>query len=108
MDLAVSIILARKPSLLHLLLPLEGDQEEELKARRPLCDASFIDDLTNESLAPNASEFWANIPQWLRDRKVLLTEYRVINGLDKVKDINEALDTYQNYTRVGVQTVVRI
>lgn len=107
-DLAVGAVSASKPSRLRLLLPLEGGQADQLKSQRPLCDASFVDDLTNESLAPNASQFWAKVPQWLRDGKILPTEYRVINGLEKVKEINEALDAYRDFTRVGAQTVVKI
>lgn len=107
-DVVTAALSTTQPSRLRLLLPFEGDQEERILARRPLCDASFVADLNNDFMRPYAEQFWEEVPRWLREKKILPTEYRVIHGLDKVKEINEALDGYQGYTRTGPQVVVRM
>jgi hypothetical protein len=65
-------------------------------------------DITNESLVPYAEQFWTDVPQWLMERKVLSTKYRVIRGLEKVKEMNEALDEYRDLATAGPQTVVKV
>ncbi len=107
-ELAIALMSTSKPSRLRSLLPIEEEEADKLKSQRPLCDASFIDDLTNESMAPHAEQFWAEVPQWLKDGKVLPTEYGVIKGLEKVEEINEALDSYREFTRAGPQMVVKV
>jgi hypothetical protein len=59
-------------------------------------------------LAPYTKEFWAHVPKWLEERKILPTEYRVIEGLDKVQEIDETLDMYRDGARAVPQTVVKI
>ena len=39
---------------------------------------------------------------------ILPTEYKVVKGLDKVKDINKSLDAYRDSAEVRPQTVVKI
>jgi NADPH:quinone reductase len=106
--LAIEAISPSKPSVLRLLLPLEGDQGQQIQTKRPLCDVSFVDDLTNESLAPHASHFWAQVPQWVRDGDLLPAAHRIITGLDKVDEINVALNAYRDFGRTAAQTVVKI
>lgn len=107
-DLAIAALATSRTSRLRALLPIEEEDALKLRMCRPLCDASFIDDLTNESMAPHTEQFWAAVPQWLMDKKVLPTKYEVIEGLEKVKEINEALDSYRDLARVGPQVVVKI
>jgi NADPH:quinone reductase-like Zn-dependent oxidoreductase len=108
LDLVVAALPVDKPSKLRALLPLEAAETEVLKSQRPHCNASFIDDLSNDFMAPHTEEFWASLPKWLKEGKIIPTEYEVIKGLDKVKEINEALDQYRDFGRSGAQTVVKI
>ena len=107
-DLAVALLSKDKPSTLKLLLPLEGNQEQELTSQLPLCKFGFVDDLTNASLAPNTVPFWAKVPDYLRRGELLPTDFRIIHGLDKVDDINNALDQYRDFARADAQTIVKI
>jgi NADPH:quinone reductase len=107
-DMTIATLSTSMPSTLRLLLPLEEHQGEQIRKQRPLCDVAFIDDLTNESLSPHAARFWAKVWQWLAEGRLLPTEYRVIAGLEKVDEINGALDEYQQPNRTNAQTVVRI
>ena len=106
-DLAAAILSSSKPSRLRTLLPIEGEEMEKLKALRPKCDAAFIS-ASNAILVSQVQDFWAQVPRWLQKREILPTEYRVVDGLDKVKEIDEALDAYRDGARAGPQTVVRI
>ena len=90
------------------LLSIEEEEAGKLRSQRPLRGASFIADLTNEGMAPYAEQFWVEVPQWLRDSNVLPTDYGVIKGLGKVEEINEALDSYREFTRAGPQMVVKV
>ena len=107
-DLLVAALPVDKPSRLRALLPIEPDEAAKLSAQRPLCDAAFIDDLTNDSMAPHAEQFWTQVPQWLIEGKILPTEYRVFRGLEKVQEINDALDAYRDFARAAPQTVIKI
>jgi NADPH:quinone reductase len=108
LDLAIGSISASRPSVLRLLLPLEEDQLEKIKAQRPRCDAAFVDDLTNESLAPHAAEFWKYVSRWVAEGFLVPAGYRIVHGLERVDEINAALDAYQGFSRVGAQSVVKI
>ncbi|MCJ1472681.1 hypothetical protein MMC13_001330 [Lambiella insularis] len=107
-DLVIAALAANRPPRLRSFLPIEREDLDKLRSQRPHRNASFIDDLTNESIAPHVEKFWAELPRWMRDGNILPTEYKVIKGLDKVKDINKSLDTYRDVVRVGPQTVVKI
>lgn len=107
-ELVTAALSTTKPSKLRLLLPLEGHEKERISAKRPLCDASFIEDLTNDFMAPFAEQFWAELPRWLGEGAVLPTQYGVIQGLESVNEINEALDEYRDFARAGPQFVVKI
>ncbi len=108
LDLVVAILSASKSSRLRCLLPVEAEEAEKLKEQRPLCDAQFMDDITNESLKPYTDRFWREVPQRLTHGKILPTKYRVIQGLERVQETNEALDTYRDLARAGPQTVVKV
>lgn len=107
-DLANLILSPDRPSKLRSLMPIEEADAEKLKSQRPLCDASFLADVTNEKLQPYAEKFWQELTRWLTDGKILPTDYQTIEGLEKVKEINEALDGYGDFVRAGPQTIVRI
>jgi NADPH:quinone reductase-like Zn-dependent oxidoreductase len=106
-DPAIAALSSSKTSRLRSLLPIQGEEAEKLKSQRPLCDVAYFH-CTNESLAPYTKEFWAHVPKWLEERKILPTEYRVIEGLDKVQEIDETLDMYRDGARAVPQTVVKI
>ena len=107
-EVAVAALSSSEPSRLRLLLPLEDGEAEQLSSQRPLCDFRFMDDVSNESLGSHAEQFWAEVPRWLMDEKILPTKFRVIEGLEKVGEINEALDAYRDLARTSAQTVVKI
>ncbi|KPI34690.1 Zinc-type alcohol dehydrogenase-like protein [Cyphellophora attinorum] len=107
-DLVIGLLPKDKPSTLKTLLPFEGDEEEQLGASLPLCKFAFVHDLTNASLAPNAAQFWAKVPEYLRTEKLLPADFQVVHGLDDVSGINNALDQYRDFSRAGAQTVVLI
>ena len=107
LDLAIAALSPSKQSKLRSILPIQGEEAEKLKSQRPLCDAGYFH-CTNENMAPCIEEFWAHVPKWLEEGKVLPTEYRVVEGLDKVGDINEVLDMYLGGARAVAQTVVKI
>lgn len=107
-DLMTSLLPVGKPSSLRALLPIEAEEQQVLRSQHPLCDASYIDDLTNDSMEPYVEQFWTQVPRWLEEGKILPTDFKVVNGLEKVKQINEALDAYRDFARAGPQTVVRI
>jgi hypothetical protein len=46
------------------------------------------------------------VPKWLKDGKVLPAEYSIIEGLEDVDAINEALDGYADFGRSGGKGVV--
>jgi hypothetical protein len=106
-EVASAILDPSKPSRLRTLLPMDEEGAKKFKLQRPFGDAAFIH-CNNENLAPYAEEFWASVPNWLEEKKVLPTEHQVVNGLEKVKEINEALDAYRDGARAGPQTVVKI
>lgn len=107
-DMAIAALASSKPSKLRLLLPMEEEEAQSLRHQRPLCDVAYMADITNKSLAPYTEQFWSDVQRWLQDGKILPTEYRVLNGLEKVEEINDALDAYRDFTRAGPQTVVKI
>jgi NADPH:quinone reductase-like Zn-dependent oxidoreductase len=105
--LASAILHPGKPSRLRTLLPMAAEEAEKFKSQRPQSDAAFIH-CNNESMAPYIEEFWTSVPKWLEEKKVLPTDHQVVDGLEKVKDINEALDAYRDGARARPQTVVRV
>ena len=107
-EVAIAALSPSKPSRLRLLLPVEEEDAEQLRSQRPLCDFRFMDDTSNESLVPHAEQFWAEVPRWLMDEKILPTKFQTIEGLEKVEEINEALDAYRDLARKSAQTVVKI
>ena len=107
-EVAIAALSSSKPSRLRLLLPLEEGEADQLRSQRPLCNFRFMDDTSNESLVPHAEQFWAEVPRWLMDEKILPTKFQVIEGLEKVKEINEALDAYRDLARISAQTVVKM
>ena len=106
-DAAIAVLSSSKPSQLRSLLPIPEKEAEKLKSQRPLCDAAYFH-CTNENVAPYTEEFWVHVSKWLEERKILPTEYRVVEGLDNVKEIDEALDMYRDGARAVPQTVVKI
>lgn len=106
-DLARAIVSPTKPSRVQTLLPIEGEEPGKFKTERALCDARFTH-FVDETLWPETKDFWAHVPTWLEEGKVLPAEYRVVEGLEKVKEIDGALDQYREGARAGPQTVVRI
>jgi NADPH:quinone reductase len=106
-DLAAALLSSNKPSRLRTLLPIQGEEVEKLKAARPECDAAFIG-ASNAVLVSQVGGFWAQVPMWLQNGKILPTAYHVVDGLENVKELNEALDAYRDGARAGPQSVVRI
>ena len=106
-EVATTVLHPSKPSRLRTLLPIQGEEVEKLMSQRPHSDAAFIL-WKDDNLAPDEEVFWTAVPKWLEEKKVLPTEYRVVAGLDKVDEINQALDGYRNGARAGPQTIVKI
>lgn len=103
-SLAAAILPKSIPSKLRTLLPIESLDMTSL----PRCDALAIES-TNDLMAPYQRQLWEKVPQWVERGKVLPSQYRVLNGLEKVDEINQALNSYQDFDRSGVvQVVVRI
>ena len=102
---AISVLPSTKPSVLRNISFIGGEEAEKLKSQRPLCDARFLQCFNDE-------EFWKHVGTWMVERKLLPTEFGVIEGLERVGEINEALDGYRDYgTRGqsgGKQGVVKI
>lgn len=106
-ELATAILSPSRPSYLRALLPIESEEAEKLKSQRSTCNAAFVD-CRNEMLAPHTKDFWTQVPRWLEEGKILPTEYQVVKGLEKVKEIDRALDAYREGARSGPQTIVQI
>lgn len=107
-DSAITVLSTSQPSMLRSLLPIEGEEGEKLKSQRPQCDAQMVH-CANDDLSPNQEAFWAHVPKWLQEGKLLPTEFRVIEGLEKVNEINAALDGYRDMDRSGAkQVIVRV
>ena len=97
-SLATALLPTSGPSKLRTLLPSDT-------SLNPECDVAMLD-CNNASLAPR---FWTQLPKWLEEGRLLPTEYRVIEGLEEVEEINGALDGYRDVGRSGGRQVfVRI
>ncbi|KAF2166430.1 hypothetical protein M409DRAFT_23072 [Zasmidium cellare ATCC 36951] len=105
-DLAVGLLPETKSSIFRTTQPMSADQKKLFEESRPLCDAAFVEG-TNASLRPHASAFWKAVPRWLAEGKLSPTDYRVIEGLNNVEEINSVLDGYCSGSS-GPQVVVRI
>ncbi|CAO2653812.1 Nn.00g032230.m01.CDS01 [Neocucurbitaria sp. VM-36] len=93
---------------LHCLRHVTAEEFERLKVQRPLCDAGFLGSVSNARLGVEREEFWARVPVWLEEVKVLPAEYRVIGGLETVEEINRALDGCRGLGRREAQSAVRV
>lgn len=102
-DVAAAIVSVTNVARLRSLLPIEGGEIERLKN----VDAAFINAM-NTTLVSQVKDFWTLVPNWLKERKILPTEYQTIHGLERVKEIDAALDGYRNGARAGPQFVVRV
>jgi NADPH2:quinone reductase len=99
--LASSLLTVSAASKLRTLLPLDAFD----RSSRPECDAAMLD-CSTDHLSPYQREFWDHVPKWLDDGKVMPAEYRIVEGLEDVDAINEALDGYADFGRSGRQGVV--
>ena len=102
---ALSLLSTTKPSLLRNLVPVQGEEGEKLKSQRPLCDAQMLHNV-RDYVEPSPEVFWAHVPKWLEEGKVLPTDFSVIEGLDKVEEINAAMDGYRDFGRSGMKQVI--
>lgn len=93
--LDVAVLPTEGPSVLRSVHPVEGEEAARLRAQRPLCDAAMVE-MENATLGPHKEEFWAMVPGWVEEGKVRPGTYRVIEGLEKVAEIDEALDGYRD------------
>lgn len=91
-ELAEFLVSKTKPSHVRVLHLVDG---AEIAARKPLAQACTVS-CSNANLAPHAEEFWKHVPKWLAEKKILPAPYRIIEGLEKVEDINKALDDYRD------------
>lgn len=88
-------LLAReKPSHLRSVHRMTSEQSEQLRRERPLSDSKFLQ-CSGEGLAPYARDFWESVPRWLIERKVRPGAFRVIEGLERVDEIDAALDDHR-------------
>lgn len=95
-------LLARnKPSFLRSVHRFSDEQGEQIKVERPLSNAGFVQ-CSIHGMAPYAREFWAHVPKWLVEGKLRPGSFRVIEGLEKVDEINEALGDYAGGSAVQV------
>ena len=100
-SLAAAILPRSKSSRLRTLLPIESLD----KTTVPYCDAVAVES-SNDLMAPYQLQFWEKVPKWVENGKILPSPFRVLNGLEAVDDINQALDSYQDFERSGILPVV--
>jgi NADPH:quinone reductase len=100
-SLASALLPVNEKSKLVTLLPLDAFD----KTKSPNCEAIMLD-ASNECLAPDQKSFWASTSSWLEEGRVLPTDFRIIEGLEDVDGINEALDGYADFGRSGQKGVV--
>ncbi|KAJ4364730.1 hypothetical protein N0V83_009327 [Neocucurbitaria cava] len=105
---AIATLSATQRSQLRSLRHIKADELDRLKSQRPLCDAAFLGSVSMARLAPHTEVFWTNVPRWLEEGRLRPAKYLVVDGLEKVAEINEVLDGYRGLGRVGHQSVVRI
>lgn len=101
--LDIALLPADTPSSLQSVHPIDDEEGQKLTSARPQCKAVMLE-VANEALAPRVREFWEMVPKWLVEGKVKAGSLRVVEGLEKVEDINGALDGYREGT--GVQVIV--
>ena len=104
--LDIALLPTETKSFLQSVHPVDDEEGEKLKAARPLCEAAMVEG-SNVGLAPYVDEFWAAVPKWLSKGKVRPGSYRVIEGLEKVDEINDGLDGYRDGGK-GAQFVVHV
>lgn len=92
-------------SLANALLPVSGkgilltlhpfdDAEAKFKSEGLDCRVTFV--LGNsEWMGSLTHRFWELLPQWIEDRKLEVSKFKVVEGLD-LKLIEEGLDTYKD------------
>ena len=100
-DLATSLLSSDKESQLRTLHLVDT---AKVKEKRPLCSADFVR-CSSANLAPHAAGFWERFPEWLKNGNVKPTPFKMVDGLEKVTEINEALDQY-SAGKGGTQLVV--
>ncbi|OQO12714.1 hypothetical protein B0A48_02178 [Cryoendolithus antarcticus] len=103
-SLAIALLARDGASHVRTLHPIIDEQAVRFQRETPMADVRFIEDLA-VPFGPQAVEFWQHLPEWLQEGKILPTTFRVIEGLEKVNEINAALDHYMNGTR-GRQVIV--
>lgn len=93
-SLPISLLSPTKPCTLLTLHPCE-EAEKVVKEKGIGCRVQFILG-TSDFLQPLTKPFWEALPGWVEERKLAVGKYRVIDGLDSLKEIEEGLDGYRD------------
>jgi len=102
--LPISLLSTTKSSVLLTLHPAE-EAEKQAKRLRPKARVQFILG-TADFIQPATREFWEALPVWVKEGKLAVGKYRVVEGLDLGR-IEEGLDSYRDGSAV-TPVIVRI
>lgn len=100
--LAAEILTSDKASR---LVTFHNVNEAEVQKVRPLCRAT-VARCSNVNMGPHAKPFWETLPRWVEGGVVAPSPFKVLEGLDKVDEINKWLDGYAA-GKGGPQLVVK-
>lgn len=101
-ELATALASQTADSRLFTVHPI--DEPKAITDSRPRCKALFVEG-SSSNMAPYETDFWQRTPGWLKDGSIRPSNFRVVEGLEQVDEINAALDEYMAATG-GPQLIV--
>lgn len=104
-ELAADLLAEGKKTRLVTVHP-DNENTGVVASKRPDAEMNFIEG-SSENLGELESGFWRDVGRWLKDGWVSPAKYRVVAGLEKVAEINAALDGYAAGTG-GLQLIVKL
>jgi NADPH:quinone reductase len=94
---ALSLLSTTKPGIFLALHPVE---EAEKIAKETVLDVRVQFVLGNSGfMQPLTATYWEHLPEWVKQGKLEVGQYKVIEGLDLMK-IEEGLDSYRDGGKV--------
>ncbi|PPJ50322.1 hypothetical protein CBER1_06447 [Cercospora berteroae] len=104
-ELAANLLAEGKKTRLVTVHPADKNPSV-VAAKRPDAEMNFIEG-SSENLGELEGVFWRDVGGWLKDGWMLPAKFSVVEGLDKVDEMNAALDGYMAGTG-GPQLVVKL
>ncbi|CAK1358341.1 unnamed protein product [Cercospora beticola] len=104
-ELAADLLAEGKKTRLVTVHP-DNENPGVVASKRPDAEMNFIEG-SSENLGDLESVFWRDVGGWLKDGWILPAKLRVVEGLEKVDEINAALDGYAA-GKGGPQLVVKL